>query len=137
MTPRKLVVIESPLAGNRPLHKLYAKACLLDCLVRGEAPYASHLLFDQDDLLDDTVPQQREAGLVSGLAWGAVAELRAFYLDFGESPGMERGRRSATQICESRWLFSPGFKLRPVAEQMGLLQSTRRELLSELCREKS
>lgn len=40
------VVIESPYAGGmatRARNVLYARACVIDCLSRGDSPYASHL----------------------------------------------------------------------------------------------
>ena len=85
----KLVVIESPLAGNMERNKAYARLCMLDCLMRGEAPYASHLLYTQ--CLDDTVPAERLLGMAAGFAWGDVAALRAVYIDLGISDGMRRG----------------------------------------------
>lgn len=102
------VVIESPLKGAVPAwcprwlaplvervgrwrNRRYALACMRDSLARGEAPYASHLLFDQHGLLDDADAAQRELGIAAGFAWGRDAELRAFYVDLGVSTGMERG----------------------------------------------
>lgn len=41
------VVLESPFAGDVERNVRYAKACIRDCLSRGEAPIASHLLFTQ------------------------------------------------------------------------------------------
>lgn len=86
-----LVVIESPLAGDVDRNILYAKAAMRDSLARGEAPYASHLLFAQPGILDDLVPGEREIGIEAGLAWGSVAELTAVYADLGISHGMQRG----------------------------------------------
>jgi hypothetical protein len=94
----KRVVIESPLAGDREFNKRYARACMLDSLRRGEAPYASHLLFDQPGLLDDDNTSERELGITAGFAWGEAAELRAFYIDLGVSLGMERGMVEATRL---------------------------------------
>jgi hypothetical protein len=48
----KLVIIESPYAGDVEPNVAYAKAAVLDCLSRGEAPYASHLFFTQDGILN-------------------------------------------------------------------------------------
>jgi hypothetical protein len=95
----KLVVIESPCAAPTPeareYNRQYARACMRDSIARGEAPYASHLLFDQPGLLDDTIPSEREQGIVAGFAWGAKAELTAVYVDRGISPGMRRGIEAA------------------------------------------
>ena len=85
------VIIESPLAGDYEANRDYAKRCVLDSLKRGESPLASHLLYDQPGILDDTKPEQRELGIEAGLAWSAVADLAAVYVDLGISPGMKRG----------------------------------------------
>lgn len=87
----KLVIIESPYAGDVERNVEYAKACVRDSSTRGEAPYASHLFFTQDGLLDDDDPEQREQGIDAGLAWGGKADLRAVYTDLGISPGMREG----------------------------------------------
>lgn len=91
MTP---VVIESPFAGFRALHRAYLQAAIRDCLRRGETPYASHQMLTA--ALMDEVPEQRELGLAAGLAMrdhlvGAGAAV-AFYVDLGWSPGMEVSR---------------------------------------------
>ena len=39
----KLVIMESPFAGAVQQNVHYARLCLRDCLLRGEAPIASHL----------------------------------------------------------------------------------------------
>lgn len=91
----KLVVIESPFAGEVQSHIAYAKACMNDALRRGEAPYASHLLFTRGGILDDTIPAERERGMRAGFAWGAHADLVAVYIDRGISSGMRRGAREA------------------------------------------
>jgi hypothetical protein len=86
-----LVAIESPFAGNVQRNIAYAKRCVHDCLSRGESPYASHLFFTQDGILDDTKPEQRTLGIESGLAWAAKALLVAVYVDHGISDGMRAG----------------------------------------------
>jgi hypothetical protein len=96
----KLVVIESPLSGiDREAiekNKDYAKKAMLDSLRRGEAPYASHLLFDQPGLLDDLEPKERNLGMHAGFAWGKKAALVAVYTDLGISIGMRLGIERAT-----------------------------------------
>jgi hypothetical protein len=82
------VLIESPLRGNYEANRAYAKLCVRDCLRHGEAPYASHLFFDQPGILDDTNTADRELGIEAGLAWGEAAELVAVYTDNGISGGM-------------------------------------------------
>ena len=43
--PMVLVLLESPYAGYVERNLAYARACMRDCLLRGEAPFASHLLY--------------------------------------------------------------------------------------------
>jgi hypothetical protein len=50
----RLVIIESPYAGDPDGNLAYARAALADSLARGEAPFASHLLYPQ--VLDDMIP---------------------------------------------------------------------------------
>lgn len=83
----KLVVIESPFAGDVQRNKNYLEQCVHDCLLRGESPYASHGFFTQ--YLDDTNPVQRSLGIQAGLEWSRVADKVVFYLDYGWSPGMK------------------------------------------------
>lgn len=84
----RLVVVESPYAGKVKRNIKYARACLRDCLMRGEAPIASHLLYTQPGVLDDGVPAQRILGIHAGLAWGAKADSTVVYEDHGISKGM-------------------------------------------------
>jgi len=87
----KLVILESPYAGNVKRNEAYARLCLRDCLMRGEAPFASHLLYTQSRVLDDTVPEERAFGINAGLKWGRVAEKSVVYTDVGISSGMKYG----------------------------------------------
>ena len=104
----KRVVIESPLKGDYERNRAYAKLAVRDCLKRGEAPYASHLFFDQPGILDDKILEERELGIKAGYAWGDAAQLAAFYMDLGMSNGMqralERWRNNGVEI-EYRYLF--------------------------------
>lgn len=88
----RLVIVESPYAGVDAAaierNVAYARAALADCLRRGEAPFASHLLYTQPGVLRDQVAAERELGIAAGLAWGAAAECHVFYTDLGWSPGM-------------------------------------------------
>lgn len=87
------VIIESPYAGNVPENVDYAKAAVRDCLNRGEAPIASHLLFTQDGILDDDQPDQRKKGIEAGLVWSVCADAVVVYVDRGVSKGMEKAIR--------------------------------------------
>jgi len=87
----KLVIIESPYAGNVSMNLRYLRACLRDSLNRGEAPYASHGLYTQEGVLDDSIPEERMQGIHAGFAWRQVAHLTAVYGDLGVSDGMQYG----------------------------------------------
>jgi hypothetical protein len=85
------VILESPYAGNLETNLRYLRACLHDCLMRGEAPFASHGLYTQPGVLRDDVPAERKAGIVAGFAWRGCAELTVVYTDLGISRGMRYG----------------------------------------------
>lgn len=94
------VVVESPLKADSPeqkeLHKAYARACCRECImVYREAPFASHLLYDQPGLLRDEEPYERELGIAAGLAYVGDADATVVYIDLGISAGMRRGIEAA------------------------------------------
>lgn len=93
----KLVILESPYAGNVEANILYAREAVRDSLQRGEAPIASHLLYTQPGILDDNVPAERQWGIDAGLAWRKVAEGTVAYLDNGMSNGMRYGIKAALE----------------------------------------
>ena len=94
---KPLVLIESPFAGDVETNIRYARACMRDSLIRGEYPFAMHLLYTQDGILDDDIPAERSLGIESGLAWGKHASKTVVYTDLGISPGMELGIKSARE----------------------------------------
>lgn len=85
------VIVESPFAGDVQRNIAYGRACLHDCLKRGEAPFASHLLYTQEGVLDDNVPGERSLGINAGFIWGQAAEATVVYTDLGISGGMKQG----------------------------------------------
>ncbi len=91
----RLVIIESPFAGDRERNIAYARRCVRDSLSRGEAPIASHLLYTQDGILNDDVPEERFWGINAGLAWHAAGAMTAVYTDLGLSAGMQYGIEAA------------------------------------------
>lgn len=95
MNPGKLVIIESPYSGNLDKHIEYARKCVKHSLMCGENPFASHLLYTQDGILDDSNPEERQRGINAGFAWGKHADLVAVYIDYGISIGMKRGIEQA------------------------------------------
>jgi hypothetical protein len=92
------VIIESPYAGNVERNLRYLRACMADCLARGESPFASHGLYTQPGVLDDSVPAERELGIHAGFAWRGVADATVVYLDLGRSRGMEYGIDQAIRV---------------------------------------
>jgi hypothetical protein len=90
-----LVILESPFAGDVASNIEYARAAVRDSLSRGEAPIASHLLYTQDGILDDDIPDERQWGIDAGLAWHGVSTGTVVYTDRGTSRGMEYGIAAA------------------------------------------
>ena len=104
----RLVIVETPYAGDVERNVEYARRCLHDCLIRGEAPFASHLLYTQPNVLRDELPEERQLGIEAGLAWGEEAEATVVYTDRGISRGMQFGIERATKagrLVEFRQLF--------------------------------
>jgi hypothetical protein len=90
------VIVESPYAGDVEENVRYARACLKDCLDRGEAPFASHLLYTQ--VLDDKSPDERGWGIGTGLYWLHVADAQVVYTDKGISHGMRAAIDLAKEV---------------------------------------
>lgn len=91
----RLVLIESPYAGDVAANTEYARRCVRDSLGRGEAPIASHLLYTQPGILNDGDEVERQWGIDAGLAWRRVAEATVVYTDRGISNGMKFGIEAA------------------------------------------
>lgn len=87
----KRVVLESPYAGDIEKNVTYARACVKDCLRRGESPVASHLLFTQPGILDDSKEKERVKRIDAGHIWIFVCDAMVVYEDLGISKGMEQG----------------------------------------------
>ena len=94
----KLVILESPFAGDIDRNIKYARECLRDSLNRGEAPLASHLLYTQEGVLDDLIEEERMLGINAGLEWVKMASLHVFYIDYGMSDGMKYAREYAKNL---------------------------------------
>ena len=93
---QRLVIIESPYAGDIETNVEYARKCVRDSLLRGEAPIASHLLYTQPGVLKDEIPEERQQGIDAGLAWRKVAQATVVYADLGISKGMQYGIDAAS-----------------------------------------
>lgn len=89
------MIIESPYsaptAEGIARNRRYLDACILDCIRRGETPYASHKMLT--DALNDASPAEREQGIQAGFEMreALVGALTVLYLDLGLSDGMARG----------------------------------------------
>jgi hypothetical protein len=96
------VIIESPFAADTPegieYNLGYLRAAMRDCLLRGEAPFASHALYTQPGVLDDTVPEERRHGIEAGFAWRSAADKTVVYTNLGTSRGMEYGLEHAKEL---------------------------------------
>ena len=109
------VIIESPFAGRGDRHSIrerdrednieYARTAMRDSILRGEAPFASHLLYTQDGILDDSIEAERKIGIACGAMWRQRALKTIFYTDREWSPGMIEALRYVL-------LHSMSFKLR-------------------------
>jgi hypothetical protein len=93
----KRVVIESPFAGDVERNLRYVRAAMKDCLMRGEAPFASHALYTQEGVLDDTKPEERKLGMEAGFHFSEVCDLTVIYTDLGMSSGMLEGIRRSVE----------------------------------------
>jgi len=95
----KRVNIESPYLayhGEDVLKNIdYARECMADCIKRGEAPIASHLLYTQENILNDKILEERDKGIKAGLEWNMMAETTVVYYDKGISSGMKLGIKHA------------------------------------------
>lgn len=101
----RTVVLESPYAGDVDANVEYGFRAILDCLSKGEAPIASHLLYTE--VLNDEIEGERKLGIEAGHAWIHKADCVVFYLDRGMSNGMVMALERAAFFevpCEFRYL---------------------------------
>lgn len=106
------VIIESPYRGDdyaaTELNIKYARACVRDALLHGEAPLASHLLYTQEGILDDKIADERTHGIHAGFAWREMAQATIFYMDRGWSQGMKYGLEHAEKLAQDRYRVRDG-----------------------------
>lgn len=97
MTRKRIVQIESPFSpsNGRTVEENieYARAAMWAVLMQGDVPYASHLLYTQPGVLDDTIPEQREMGIQAGfeLYRQKKVDVCAIYSELGITKGMIQG----------------------------------------------
>ncbi len=92
----KRVIIETPYKGinwgDTEENIRFTRLCGHDCIVRhNEAWFASHLLYTQEGVLDDKIPEERALGIEGGFAWKEVADSTVVYVNRGISKGMHFG----------------------------------------------
>lgn len=136
----KRVILESPYRGHGETageirsrtdwNVVYARACIRDCLFRGEAPIASHLLFTQPGVLRDEVANERALGIAAGLAWFPVAECSVYYTDHGWSSGM------LSALHDYTLKLGYDFRIRSLTSDTPLLPTTLHEEIEALLRSK-
>ncbi len=114
---KPVAVIESPYAsrnGRELLNNInYARACMKDSFERGEIPFASHLLYTQPGILDDSIKEERNKGIEVGFyLTDKIANVIAVYTDLGITEGMkkgiinwnEKGKNLEYRTLGERWL---------------------------------
>lgn len=120
------VVVESRFAGATPkdllINKKFTLACMRDCIKRGEAPYASHVIYAHSYIVDDFVAYERALGIYAGFLWGDFAHKTVVYTDLGISSGMQEGiihAQNKNRVIEYR--------------ELGFIPSvTEKEILAEI-----
>jgi hypothetical protein len=98
---RPIVIVESPYAGDIDRNLAYLRAAMRDCLLRGEAPFASHGLYTQPGVLDDNDPKERALGIDAGFAFRPFAARTVVYTNCGVSRGMLLGIEDAKRIGQA------------------------------------
>lgn len=74
----KLLCIESPFRSDDRSVEVqnvrFARHVCRFAVKRGYAPFASHLLYTQSGILQDSISEERSLGIHAGLAWATHAE---------------------------------------------------------------
>lgn len=99
------VIIESPYGSDDPIEVLknetYLRAVLRFCLLRGQAPFASHGLYTLPGVLDDRNGDQRKRGMKAGFAVAELFKKRIFFTQRGISSGMVDGANEARKLNQT------------------------------------
>ena len=123
------VIVESPLSSatieGLVRNKKFARACMRDCLSRGEAPYASHLLYAQEGLLDDDVAEERALGMYAGFVWADHADYIVCYNDLGISSGVAAGLKKHEDLGKHVEIRTLGYIPEVLPEEVDLEQKRR------------
>ena len=92
----KRVFICSRFAGETEKNIEIARRLCRRAVEQGCAPFAPHLLYPQ--FVNDTKPEEREAGIASGLEFMAVCDEVWAYVGDGVSDGMHKEMVHAQRI---------------------------------------
>ena len=129
-----ITIIESPYAGEVEENLKYLRACMAHSFSRDEVPFASHGLYTQPGVLDDTDPAQRLKGMRAGfriasalLASGEPVTW-CFYVDRGWSNGMRDGLETALRFMAKIEFRSLAHDLNLIADAINIRRETSSKL---------
>ena len=108
---KRLVVLESPYAGEINRNIQYARVCVKDSLDRGEAPIRGHLLYTQTGILDDTNHFEHCLGIRAGHEWYRVADACVVYIDYRDQYGHAAGNQCGHREWSSAGVQTPSVNL--------------------------
>lgn len=133
------VVLESRFSASDTkglvLNKKFTLACMRDCFLKGEAPYASHVIYAHPHFLDDFVATERALGMHAGFLWGDLAVKTIVYTDLGISTGMQMGIEHAKKVNRPIEYRELGFIPEVSQEEIELEEKlifNQKQLLNEL-----
>jgi len=114
------VILESPSSGNEHpiIYEKYAKACVLDSLLRRESPFSAFLLYRQPDMLEQVKSDEIILGKLAEIEWSKFCTKMIVYKDLGVSKDMQRNIDTAIAsdcIVEYRTLNDSQFKKENIA----------------------
>lgn len=96
--------IKSPNLKFDPVYKKlvnknleYARQCCHWVFEQNGVPFASHLFYTQEGMLDDTNQEERKKGIEAGFFIGVFAEKVCVFYDKGISKGMKLGVQKALE----------------------------------------
>lgn len=142
----QMVVVESRFSGKSfhdlVLNRKFTLACMRDCFMRGEAPYASHVIYAHTHILDDFIANERALGMLAGFLWGDFATKTVVYTDLGISEGMQMGINHAEKLGRTVEYRTLGFipnvseeevflEQKLIENQKNLLETIKKEIHPE------
>lgn len=114
------VILETPSSGNEHpiIYEKYAKACVLDSLLRRESPFSAFLLYKQPDMLEQVKSDEIILGKLAEIEWSKFCTKMIVYKDLGVTKEMQRNIDTAIDtdcIVEYRTLNDSQFKKENIA----------------------